>query len=139
MIVPQRYSDFRHVAEGGMGVVYWAIDNTLNREVAFKAVKPRPDGGPAPAAPLSMVSPGRGTPDSEAFDVLRQRFLQEAWITSGMTHPGIIPVYELGQTEGGVPYYTMRFVRGEETLASAIDEHRTDVVAERGDAAALRA
>ena len=40
-----------------------------------------------------------------------------------MSHPGIVPVYELGQTPEGVPYYTMRFVRGSRTLATAIEEH----------------
>ena len=54
----------------------------------------------------------------------RSRFLQEAWVTGGMAHPGIVPVYELGQTPDGIPYYTMRFVKGNRTLASAIDEVR---------------
>jgi len=39
-----------------------------------------------------------------------------------MEHPGIVPVYELGQTEEGIPYYTMRYVTGERTLKSAIED-----------------
>ena len=38
------------------------------------------------------------------------RFLYEAKITAQLEHPGIVPVYELG--EGNRPYFTMRFVRG---------------------------
>ncbi len=48
-----------------------------------------------------------------------------------MTHPGIVPVYELGETPQGVPYYTMRFVKGERTLAAAIDEVRDKDIEER--------
>jgi formylglycine-generating enzyme required for sulfatase activity len=45
-------------------------------------------------------------------------------VTGGLEHPGIVPVYEIGQTATGIPYYTMRFVRGERTLADAIEEKR---------------
>ena len=48
-----------------------------------------------------------------------------------MEHPGIVPVYELGRTPEGVPYYTMRFIRGQRTLATAIDEVKHKDVEER--------
>src|SRR5688500_7018930 len=35
-----RYTDFKPAGQGGMGIVYWAIDTDLNREVAFKVVRP---------------------------------------------------------------------------------------------------
>ena len=132
-VTPKRYSDFRPVGEGGMGLVYWAIDNNLNREVAFKLVKPgrRGEAEPIPEVPLEMSSPEEDTPASQAFETLRQRFLQEAWVTSGMTHPGVVPVYELGETPLGVPYYTMRFVKGERTLAVAIAKARDQDIEER--------
>ncbi len=120
-----RYLDFMPVGEGGMGIVYWAMDTELGRQVAFKVVRPPTDGpgaGVTPPAPVHMRA-HEGT-TSDAFEELKARFLQEAWVTGGMEHPGIVPVYELGLTEGGVPYYTMRFVRGQRTLETAIDEIR---------------
>jgi WD40 repeat protein/serine/threonine protein kinase len=122
----ERYGRFRPAGEGGMGIVYWAIDSDLNREVAFKVVRPASpahDRG-APAEPMELSPPADGTPASAAFATLKARFLQEAWVTAGMSHPGIVPVYELGETPQGVPFYTMRFVRGNRTLARAIDEVR---------------
>jgi len=131
-----RYVAFEPVGEGGMGVVYLALDTELNRRVAFKMV--RPDAGTAatgkrstPASPTDARPPARGTDAAETFEELKSRFLQEAWVTGGMEHPGIVPVYELGKTGAGVPYYTMRFVRGKRTLAQAIDELRDKTWDER--------
>ncbi|MDF1699728.1 MAG: serine/threonine-protein kinase [Planctomycetota bacterium] len=116
-----RYGEFKPAGVGGMGIVYWAIDTDLNREVAFKIIRPVAEEGTAtPGRPTDLATPEQGTEASDSFEALKQRFLQEAWITSGLAHPGIVPVYELGQTAEGVPYYTMRFIRGETTLATAI-------------------
>ena len=41
------------------------------------------------------------------------RFLMEAEITGRLEHPGIVPVYSLGQDNEGHPCYAMRFIRGE--------------------------
>ena len=43
-----RYGEFKPAGEGGMGIVYWAIDTDLNREVAFKIIRPEGDDAPAP-------------------------------------------------------------------------------------------
>ncbi len=51
----------------------------------------------------------------------RLRFLLEAEVTGGLEHPGIVPVYGLGQYEDGRPYYAMRFIRGE-SLKRAINQ-----------------
>jgi len=120
-----RYAEFRVLGQGGMGIVYWALDTDLNRQVAFKVI--RPDAGTSgaattPDAPIGLAPPARGTPVSHAFETLKARFLQEAWVTAGLEHPGIVPVYEVGSTPEGVPYYTMRFVKGSRTLAAAIAE-----------------
>ena len=90
-----------------MGVVYLALDTELNRKVAFKMIRAGAEG-PLDATARTLPA------DAEA------RFLQEAWVTGGLEHPGIVPVYELGRTPSGVPYYTMRVVRGERTLEDAI-------------------
>ena len=93
-----RFRVVRPHARGGLGAVFLAIDGELNREVALKTIL-----------------------DSHADDPnSRQRFLQEAEITGGLEHPGIVPVYGLGTYADGRPYYAMRFIRGE-TLQAAID------------------
>jgi len=94
-----------------MGVVYLALDTSLNRRIAFKMI--RPWGGSS--------DPLDETP-SDTPEETRARFLQEAWVTGGLEHPGIVPVYELGLTPSGTPYYTMRLVRGKRTLEDAITE-----------------
>lgn len=91
------YSILRFHARGGLGQVSVARDEMLRREVALKEIRPDRRGIPAH----------------------RLRFLREAEITGQLEHPGIIPLYQLGQNSEGEPYYTMRFVRGE-TLAEAI-------------------
>jgi serine/threonine-protein kinase len=75
-------------ARGAMGRVWLARDDALGREVALKELRP----------------------DQADNTVVCSRFLHEARVTAQLEHPGIVPVYELG--EGQTPYYTMRFVRG---------------------------
>ena len=43
----------------------------------------------------------------------RARFMLEAEITGNLEHPGVVPVYSLGRSADGRPYYAMRFIRGE--------------------------
>ena len=38
---------------------------------------------------------------------------REARLVRKLKHPGIVPVYEIGETPAGIPCYTMRFVAGE--------------------------
>ncbi|MDJ0975429.1 MAG: serine/threonine-protein kinase [Planctomycetota bacterium] len=116
-----RYVEYERVGKGGMGVVFLALDTDLNRRVAMKVVRPDLDPmADLPDSPSRLESPHSGSPVSDAFDELKTRFLREARVTGAMEHPGIVPVYELGQTDGGVPYYTMRFVRGNRTLRAAL-------------------
>jgi len=116
-----RYDEFRLVGQGGMGIVFSSRDRDLHRQIAVKTV--RPEGGRTEGTdPTTLSPPPSGTIESRAFTSLRARFLQEAWVTAGLEHPGIIPVYELGENDEGIPYYTMRFVRGLRTLEDAIDK-----------------
>jgi serine/threonine protein kinase len=89
-------------AKGGTGQVWLAHDEDLGRDVALKEL--RPDRGDSPAA--------------------MARFLEEARITGQLEHPGIVPVYELVQSQGDRPCYAMRFV-GDRTLAHAIKEYHS--------------
>lgn len=47
--------------------------------------------------------------------------MHEARITSRLEHPGIVPVYEIGERPDGSRYYTMKFVRGR-SLSAAVKE-----------------
>jgi WD40 repeat protein/serine/threonine protein kinase len=86
-----RFVILRPHARGGLGEVFVALDEELNREVALKAILERSAQDP----------------------VSRARFVQEAEITGRLEHPGIVPVYGYGEHEDGRPYYAMRFIKGE--------------------------
>ncbi len=124
-LVEGRYIDFLPVGQGGMGIVYWALDRDLKRQVAFKVIRPpveKPGHAVTPPVPQALARPGETTADADDFRAMTARFLQEAWITGAMEHPGIVPIYELGCTDAGVPYYTMKFIRDSRTLATALAE-----------------
>jgi eukaryotic-like serine/threonine-protein kinase len=93
-----RFRVVRPHARGGLGVVSVALDDELDREVAFKEIK------------------GQYADD----DGTRARFVLEAEITGKLEHPGIIPIYSLGHDPIGRPFYAMRFIRGD-SLADAIN------------------
>lgn len=93
-----RYRIVRSHARGGLGEVFIAFDSELNREVAVKEIQKR----------------------FADHDDSRSRFRLEAEITGKLEHPGIVPVYGLGQYQDGRPYYAMRFIRGD-SLQQAIE------------------
>jgi len=74
---------------GGMGVVYRAQDEVLQRTVAVKLL-------PADKA---------GDPER------RERFLQEARAASALNHPGIVIIHEMGEQEGQA-FIVMEYVEG---------------------------
>lgn len=89
---PERLGDFvplRRLGGGGMGVVYLARQESLGREVALKLI--RPDQLHLPGA--------------------RERFRREVETVAHLQHPGIVPVYAVGE-ERGVPYLAMERVHG---------------------------
>ena len=90
------YRILRPLGQGGMGVVYEAVDESLDRRVALKTV-----------SPALLV-------DAGAVD----RFEREAKVASRIEHEGICTVYDTG-VEDGIPYLAMRFVDGA-TLAELI-------------------
>jgi tetratricopeptide (TPR) repeat protein/tRNA A-37 threonylcarbamoyl transferase component Bud32 len=82
------------IARGGMGAVFKGHDSDLGRDVAVKVLLETHQGRTA----------------------MLQRFLEEAQISGQLQHPGIAPVYELGQFADKRPYFTMKLVKGK-TLA----------------------
>jgi serine/threonine-protein kinase len=100
----KRFAVLRPYARGGLGEVSVARDQELHRDVALKEIQTK----------------HADHPES------RTRFLREAEITGQLEHPGIVPVYGLGQYSDGRPYYAMRFIKGE-SLKAAIDRfHKQD-------------
>jgi WD40 repeat protein len=92
-----RFRTLRLHARGGLGEVFVALDQELHREVALKQIQEKFAGD----------------------DECRSRFVQEAEITGGLEHPGVVPVYGMGAHPDGRPYYAMRLIQGD-TLKDAI-------------------
>jgi serine/threonine-protein kinase len=84
-----RYEIFRELGRGGMGVVYLASQEGLDRFVALKMI--------LPGAPVSA-------------DDLR-RFRIEAAAMSRVQHPNLVQIYEVGEFRG-LPYFSLEFVDG---------------------------
>lgn len=89
-MLPERYEVLNSLGEGGMGTVWRVRDHTLGRVVAMKVVR------------------SRGV-DAEAFAA---RFLREAQVVAQLDHPGIVPIYDLGELSDGSFYFTMKEVDG---------------------------
>ena len=90
--LPERFGPYRVVAllgTGGMGRVYLALDEALEREVALKTLLP------ALAADTEFVA----------------RFTREARAAASLNHPNITQIYATGQ-EGAIPYFAMELIRG---------------------------
>ena len=101
---PEQLGEFRllqKIGSGGMGVVFLAEQLSLKRKVAVKLVRPE-----------LMLSP-----------TARERFSREVLTVAQLQHPGIVPVYAVGQHQG-VPYFAMEYVAGcslDEVLLSVRD------------------
>jgi serine/threonine protein kinase len=93
------YQIIEKLGEGGMGVVYKAKDNHLDRFVAFKVLPPE-----------KVADPER-----------RRRFAQEAKAASALNHPNIITIHDIDEADG-VYFISMEFVAGK-TLGSLIPRH----------------
>jgi len=85
-----RYRLLERIARGGMGVVYAAKDEKLERRVALKVLDvPGTDGDFA------------------------NRLMREARVLARLEHPGIVPVHDVGTLADGRVFYTMKFVEGQ--------------------------
>ena len=97
-----RYRVLYQLGKGGMGKVYLARDESLDRSVALKILPP----------------------DLVKNDERVRRFVQEAKSASSLSHPNIVTIYEIGEADG-VHFIAMEFVKGS-TLKDLIHAKKTD-------------
>ena len=97
-----RYRVLERLGRGGMGEVYVAEDPALGRRVALKVL---------PA-------------DSQGGADRRGRLLDEARAASGLNHPNIITVFDVGESDGQ-PFIAMELVQGEALSRWARGRERT--------------
>ena len=96
LVLAGRYRMIRHVASGGMGQVWEAVDETLERQVALKIMHPH-------------------TQDEIA---LVERFRDEAKFAAQLSHPNTVTIHDFGEHEG-LFFLVMEFVDGP-TLAGVL-------------------
>ena len=87
-----RYRVTERVARGGMGKVYKAIQDPLDRVVALKVLDPTFTG--------------------EVEHDFHQRFFLEASICARLSHPNTVTIFDYGQTEDNIYYIVMEFLEG---------------------------
>src|SRR5258705_3448077 len=86
-----RYQIMRILGQGGMGAVYQARDQELDRVIALKVIRPE-----------LAANPG-----------ILQRFKQELILSRNVTHKNVVRIFDLGEA-GGTKFITMEFVEGED-------------------------
>src|SRR5205814_4433831 len=84
------YQILEEIGRGGMGVIYRARQRHSLRIVALKRI-------------LSFHADSRET---------LARFRREAEAAASLDHPNILPVYEVSETEDGLPFFSMKFAAG---------------------------
>jgi serine/threonine protein kinase len=102
--LPSTIGRFRIVEElgrGAMGVVYRAVDPLLERTVAIKTI------------PLDLPEAGRAE--------FEERFQREAKSAGRLSHPGIVTIYDVGETDN-VAYIAMEYLHGQ-SLKDILDQH----------------
>ncbi len=102
--MPDKKSDSRYqlhgeIARGGMGAILKGHDTDLGRDLAIKV----------------LLDAHKDKPE------VIQRFVEEAQIGGQLQHPGIAPVYELGQFTDRRPFFSMKLVKGE-TLSKLLSD-----------------
>lgn len=105
-----RFEILRSHSKDGIRNIWVAFDNELQREVALKVYNPE----------------RTADPDSRFGKEAQRRlqFVHEAEITGCLEHPGIVPVYSLGEYSAGRPFYAMRFIRGKRLTVDIEAYHR---------------
>src|SRR5215208_3987423 len=98
-VLDNRYDVVRPLGSGGMGEVYLAHDEVLDRDVALKMLRMHYAGD----------------------DEFAERFKREAMSAASLSHPNIVQVYDRGETADGISYIAMEYVSGG-TLREQIEE-----------------
>ncbi len=88
----RRYIIEKVVGAGAMGIVYKAQDRVLGRTVAIKTIR------------KELISKG-----SDYAGYL-ERFFQEARIFGSLAHPNIVALYDIGETDEGLPFLAMEYI-----------------------------
>ena len=96
------YRITRKIGQGGMGIVYAAHDERLDRQVAIKMIL-----------------------DAGADATARERFWREARAAASVSHPHVCQLYEIGETEGQL-YIVMELLEGQ-SLDSRLESGPIDV------------
>ena len=115
LVMNSSFVKLRFLARGGLGEVYVADDEKLQRDVALKFIRPKHCRN----------------------KLLKKQFDLEAEITARLDHPGVVPVYGVGTTPDGRPCYAMRYIDGvtfEEKIARLHSGMRIDSVSTTADA-----
>jgi serine/threonine protein kinase/tetratricopeptide (TPR) repeat protein len=86
-----RYQVLRILGQGGMGAVYQARDQELDRIIALKVIRPELAANPS----------------------ILQRFKQELILSRHVTHKNVVRIFDLGEADG-TKFITMEFVEGED-------------------------
>lgn len=102
------YHILEEVGRGGMGVIYRARQAHSRRIVALKRV-------------LAF--------HSDSIETL-SRFEREAQAAASLDHPNILPIYEVGRCQNGLPFFSMKFAPGGSLLQSisAFGDHPRNAV-----------
>ena len=88
-----RYEILDELGRGFMGAVYKARDAQIGRAVAIKII-------------LTAQLP------PEEIAQYRERFRREAQAAGRMSHPGIVTIYDIAESEAGEPYIVMEYIEG---------------------------
>lgn len=97
------YRVIRQLGEGGMGVVYEAVHDAIERRVAIKVLHPEYAKDRETAA----------------------RFFDEARAVNRIEHPSLVQISDYGHTQDGTAYLIMEFLHGE-SLAGRLDRLRAE-------------